>query len=152
MISMRTSSSKVTFAWWLLSASWSTLLTPLHLHEAGAVTYNVVPSAADDDSSSSDATINSHTAGSATAAYYDLSGALALAGPGDIVSLGDGTYDDSIISVTDGEFGNPITVIGGPGAVIKASSPSVRVRHSWITLQARKKSCGCGCGCYKTLS
>ena len=58
-----------------------------------------------------------------------------LAGPGDIVELEDGIYEDALESVTDGEEDNPITVIGGWGAIIKSiSSPSVLITHSHIHL------------------
>ena len=58
-----------------------------------------------------------------------------LAGPGDIVELEDGIYEDPLESVTDGEEDNPITIIGGWGAIIKSiSSPSVFITHSHIHL------------------
>lgn len=96
----------------------ATLAILLHVHQGNCVTYDVMPG------------------GKGSGVEYDLSDALALAGPGDIVSLGGGTYDSSVVSVNNGEPGKPIAITGGPNAVIKASSPSVLIRHSWITLQA----------------
>ncbi|CAM9793899.1 unnamed protein product [Ectocarpus fasciculatus] len=68
---------------------------------------------------------------------YDLAEAMDLAVAGDTVSLQDGTYDSAIVSVRDGEFGSPITVAGGPEAIIKGaySSRSVLITHSFITLK-----------------
>ena len=58
-----------------------------------------------------------------------------LAGPGDIVELEDGIYEDALESVTDGEEDSSITGIGGWGAIIKSiSSPSVLITHSHINL------------------
>ncbi len=70
---------------------------------------------------------------------YDLFTAMDEAEPGDIVSLADGTYDQPIVSVKDGEPGNPITVVGGPGAIINGdyNSRNVLITHSFITLQVR---------------
>lgn len=36
-----------------------------------------------------------------------------------------------------GEEGKPITITGGEGAVMKGDSTSVKVQHSWITLEVR---------------
>lgn len=75
---------------------------------------------------------------------YSLTAALAEAGPGDTISLADGTYREPIITVVAGEEGNPLVIEGGPGAVISAfsgdrdlmwSQKVVDVRHSWITLR-----------------
>ena len=77
---------------------------------------------------------------SASGGGLDLSEAMSLAEAGDIVSLADGTYDAAVVSHRDGKKGSPITVEGGPGAVIKGdySSRSVLIKHSFITL----KVCG----------
>ena len=85
------------------------------LHGASAVTYNV----------------------SASGGGLDLAEAMALAEAGDIVSLADGTYDAAIVSHRDGEEGSPITVEGGPGAIINGdyNSRSVLIKHSFITLK-----------------
>ncbi|CAM9939140.1 unnamed protein product [Ectocarpus sp. 6 AP-2014] len=68
---------------------------------------------------------------------FDLYEAMDLAQAGDTVNLQDGTYDSALVSVRDGEFGSPITVSGGPGAIIKGSysSRSVLITHSFITLK-----------------
>ena len=101
-------------------ASFALLLSAFHclLHGASAVTYDV----------------------SASGGGLDLSEAMSLAEAGDIVSLADGTYDAAVVSHRDGKKGSPITVEGGPGAVIKGdySSRSVLIKHSFITL----KVCG----------
>ncbi|CAM9985331.1 unnamed protein product, partial [Pylaiella littoralis] len=67
---------------------------------------------------------------------YDLSGAMDLAEAGDTVSLSDGTYDQPIVSVRDGTDGSPITVTGGPGAIINGDygDQNVLIAHSFITL------------------
>lgn len=98
-----------------------------HSHQAGAVTYNVVPDPTSTSSSDSEV-------------VYGLSDAMELAEAGDTVLLADGTYTDRIESYVSGEVGNPITIVGGRGAVIKAPSPSVRVEHSYITLEVRWQS------------
>ncbi|CAB1118084.1 unnamed protein product [Ectocarpus sp. CCAP 1310/34] len=68
---------------------------------------------------------------------FDLYEAMDLAQAGDTVNLQDGTYDSALVSVRGGEFGSPITVSGGPGAIIKGSysSRSVLITHSFITLK-----------------
>ena len=68
---------------------------------------------------------------------YDLAAAMLLAEPGDTVSLADGTYDQAIVSERDGEPGNPITVVGGRGAIINGDyrRRSVLITHSFITLK-----------------
>ncbi|CAM9864734.1 unnamed protein product [Ectocarpus sp. 4 AP-2014] len=68
---------------------------------------------------------------------FDLYEAMDLAQAGDTVNLHNGTYDSALVSVRDGEFGSPITVAGGLGAVIKGSSSSrsVFITHSFITLK-----------------
>ncbi|CAB1103337.1 unnamed protein product [Ectocarpus sp. CCAP 1310/34] len=68
---------------------------------------------------------------------FDLYEAMDLAQAGDTVNLQNGTYDSALVSVRDGEFGSPITVTGGPGAIIKGSSSSrsVLIAHSFITLK-----------------
>lgn len=68
---------------------------------------------------------------------YSLPDALAIAKAGDTIYLADGTYTDRVDSFRDGKSGSPIKIKGGADAVIKADSPSVRIRHSWILLQAR---------------
>lgn len=67
----------------------------------------------------------------------DLYEAMDLAEAGDTVSLADGTYDQAVVSVRDGASGSPITVVGGPGAIINGdySSRSVFISHSFITIQ-----------------
>ena len=98
-------------------ASFALLLSAFHclLHGASAVTYDV----------------------SASGGGLDLAEAMALAEAGDIVSLADGTYDAAIVSHRDGEEGSPITVEGGPGAIINGdyNSRSVLIKHSFITLK-----------------
>lgn len=91
--------------------------------KTSAITYTVVPDAASTSTSPE---------------VYSLSEAVELAVAGDIVSMADGIYTDQIQSYVAGEEGNPIKIIGGRGAVIKASSPSVRIEHSWITLEVRR--------------
>ncbi|CAM9214371.1 unnamed protein product [Ectocarpus sp. 8 AP-2014] len=69
---------------------------------------------------------------------FDLAEAMELAEAGDTVSLQDGTYDQALETVRDGESGNPITVVGGPGAIIKAQNSagrSVFIGHSFIELK-----------------
>jgi len=58
-----------------------------------------------------------------------------LAGPGDIVELTDGIYEEQLESVRDGEENNAIVVTGGIDAVIMSpSSPSVVISHSYVHL------------------
>ncbi|CAM9741543.1 unnamed protein product, partial [Sphacelaria rigidula] len=75
---------------------------------------------------------------------YSLTEAVALAGPGDTISLADGTYREPIVTRVAGEDGNPLVFEGGRGAVISAfsgdrslmwSQKVVDIRHSWITLR-----------------
>lgn len=68
---------------------------------------------------------------------YSIAEAIEAAGPGDTVSLGDGTYDEPIVTVRDGEEGRPITITGGNRAIVNGEFDDrvVTVRHSWITLQ-----------------
>ncbi|CAM9617951.1 unnamed protein product [Ectocarpus sp. 12 AP-2014] len=68
---------------------------------------------------------------------FDLYEAMDLAEAGDTVHLLDGIYNSAVVSVRDGEFGSPITVAGGPGAIIKGSYGlrSVLITHSFITLK-----------------
>lgn len=72
---------------------------------------------------------------------YSLAGALAEAGPGDIVSLANGTYDEPLVTVAGGEDGNPLVIEGGPEAVFNAYTGDrdkvVYVQHSWVTLRVR---------------
>lgn len=67
---------------------------------------------------------------------YSLPDALAIAKAGDTIFLADGTYTDRVDSYRDGKSSSPIKIKGGEDAKIKAESPSVRIRHSWILLQA----------------
>ncbi|CAM9649445.1 unnamed protein product [Ectocarpus sp. 4 AP-2014] len=67
-----------------------------------------------------------------------LAEAMELAEAGDTVILHDGTYEQALETVRDGESGNPITVVGGPAAIIKAQNSagrSVFVGHSFIELK-----------------
>lgn len=99
-----------------------------HHHQANAHTYSVVP---DDKLPSGD---------DGGDELYNLMDALSLAEAGDIIELADGTYNslyDRLKTVVDGKKGSPITITGGRAAKLKAPSPSVRVEHSWITIQAR---------------
>ena len=66
---------------------------------------------------------------------YTLADALASAEGGDVIVLANGTYTDKVESVVSGEEGNPITIMGEKGAVIQATSPSIHIEHSWITLE-----------------
>lgn len=71
---------------------------------------------------------------------FDLAEAMELAEAGDTVSLQDGIYEQALETVRDGEPGNPITVVGGPGAIINAQNDagrSVHVGHSFIELKVR---------------
>lgn len=90
--------------------------------QVSSITYNVVP----------DPTLTS-----TSLEVHSLSDAVELAVAGDVVSLADGTYTDQIQSYVSGQEGSPITIVGGRGAVVKAPSPSVRIEHSWITLEVR---------------
>lgn len=75
---------------------------------------------------------------------YSLTAALEDAGPGDTISLADGTYDEPIVTMAAGEEDSPLVIKGSRDAVITAfsgdkdmmwSQKVVDVRHSWITLQ-----------------
>lgn len=77
---------------------------------------------------------------------YTIEAALAVAGPGDTVSLADGVYREPIVTMAHGEDGNPLVIEGGPGAIISAfsgdrslmwSQKVVDIRHSWTTLRVR---------------
>eukprot|EP00903_Cladosiphon_okamuranus_P015283 g14123.t1 len=59
------------------------------------------------------------------------------AGPGDTVVLGDGEYDEAIVTVQGGEEGNPLMITGGRGAVVSAryDGKVVFVQHSWVTVE-----------------
>lgn len=120
--SMKTSPSPL--SWLLLAAA---ILVLLVVDRTSAFTFNVIPGA---DSSSSD-----------DVEFYSLSDALDKARAGDTIFLGDGTYtgsDERVLSTTDGEEGSPITISGGRDAVVQANSPSVRIEHSWITLEVKE--------------
>ncbi|CAN0431577.1 unnamed protein product, partial [Laminaria digitata] len=75
------------------------------------------------------------TSTAAVAVVYGLSEALKMAQSGDTVLLGDGEYHERLKSSRDGQEGNPITIVGGVNAVIKASSDAIKINHSWITIQ-----------------
>lgn len=79
---------------------------------------------------------------SASGTGLDLSEAMDLAEPGDTVSLADGIYDQAIVSTRDGTKEDPITVVGGPDAIINGdySSRSVLITHSFITLKVGGES------------
>lgn len=68
---------------------------------------------------------------------YDIYEAMDLAEAGDTVSLANGTYDQAVVSVRDGADGSPITVTGGPDAIINGhhGNQSVLITHSFITIQ-----------------
>lgn len=74
---------------------------------------------------------------------YSIATALAEAGPGDTISLADGTYDEPIVSVAGGEKGSPILITGGRDAVIQGAwgdmLRAVSITHSWITLQVSQR-------------
>lgn len=93
---------------------------------ASSTTYKVTPSGKWTSSSGY----------SSKSKVYSLPDALAIARAGDTVWLSDGTYHDRVDSLRAGKRGSPIKIKGGAKAVIKADSPSVRIRHSWILLQA----------------
>lgn len=98
-----------------------------HHRQANAYTYNVLP---DNKLPSADE--------SGDGEVYNLMDALNLAEAGDIIELGDGTYKtlyDRLKTVADGTEGSPITIRGGRDAKLRVPSPSVRVEHSWITIQ-----------------
>ena len=109
-MTFRSGNTRATFLLLLVGATY--LLLP----GATAVTYDVTASGDGD---------------------HDLATAMSLAMPGDIVSLADGTYDQAIVSERDGEPGNPITVVGGRGAIINGDyrRRSVLITHSFITLK-----------------
>lgn len=71
-----------------------------------------------------------------------LSEAMALAEAGDTVLLEDGTYDEALETVRDGERDNPIVVEGGPNAILNGvKSPSVFVTHSFVELKVSVLFC-----------
>ncbi|CAN0136813.1 unnamed protein product [Pylaiella littoralis] len=74
---------------------------------------------------------------------YTIAGALALAMPGDTLQLEDGVYPEPIVTVRDGMEGSPITITGGPGAIINGYTGNrllmwdqkvADIRNSWTTL------------------
>lgn len=75
---------------------------------------------------------------------YSIAGALTEAGPGDVVSLADGIYDEPIVTMAGGVEGSPLVIEGGRGAVINGASgdmhKAVFVQHSWVTLQVKAVS------------
>ena len=75
-------------------------------------------------------------------AAMSLSEALELAEPGDTIFLADATYDTAIVSYRDSEEGQPITLEGGPNAVIKGNfkSRSVLINHSFISLRVSQST------------
>ena len=80
-----------------------------------------------------------------------IAAALDAAGPGDTIKLADGTYREPIVTKRSGEYGSPLTIEGGRGAVINYfsgdqsvmwSQKVVDIKHSWITLRVRgRESC-----------
>lgn len=87
---------------------------------------------------------------------YTIAGALALAMPGDTLQLEDGVYPEPIVTVRDGMEGSPITITGGPGAIINGYTGNrllmwdqkvADIRNSWTTLNVRFIWL-CGCVCY----
>ncbi|CAN0312337.1 unnamed protein product, partial [Scytosiphon promiscuus] len=92
-----------------------------------ASTYDVVPDGG--QSSSSSGGLNS------IGRTYTLQAALDEARAGDTVSLANGEYTGRLRSTVSGREGSPVRIVGGGGAVLKASSPSILVEHSWVTLE-----------------
>lgn len=70
---------------------------------------------------------------------YTLQYALDIASSGDTIALADGEYTGSLQSTVGGRRGLPVKIVGGRGAVLKASSPSILVEHSWVTLEVRER-------------
>lgn len=103
------------------------LLIGQSYNQACATTYKVTPSGKWTSSSGY----------SSKSTVYSLPDALIKARAGDTVFLSDGTYTDRVESVIDGEKGHPIKIKGSHEAVIKAESPSVKITHSWITIQVK---------------
>ena len=99
-------------------------LITLHTYQVRAVVYKVVPDAS---STGNDGEV------------YTLLDALDRAGGGDTIALEDATYTDQIHSTGPGEEGNPITIIGGKDAVLKAKSPSVKITDPWVTLEVKSE-------------
>lgn len=66
---------------------------------------------------------------------YTLAHALKMARAGDTILLGNGVYNVRLVSSRSGVKGRPITIVGGPKAVIKAPSDPIEINHSWITIQ-----------------
>lgn len=68
---------------------------------------------------------------------YSIQKAMDLAGPGDTVTLADGVYTTPIVTARGGEEGDPITIKGGPGAIISGEQDDkvVTVLHSWVHLE-----------------
>ena len=64
--------------------------------------------------------------------------AMALAGPGDMIALQAGVYEEHRQSVNAGTEGNAIKIVGGRGAVINAEPAdghrAVQIFHSHIHL------------------
>ena len=115
----------------------ASILTGLHqVPQASGYTYNVLSDA--ESSSADDSASSSPSAGLNSVnndAVYSLPDALSKAVPGDTIVLANGTYTDRLESYAAGEEGNPITIVGGRGAVLQSTSPSVHIEHSWITLE-----------------
>lgn len=62
---------------------------------------------------------------------------MGIVGPGDTIELKDGIYEEHLKSVSGGEEGNPIRIVGGLGAVINPHadngySRAVQIFHSYI--------------------
>lgn len=80
---------------------------------------------------------------------YSIAEAIEAAGPGDTISLGDGTYDEPIVTVRDGTEGSPIVIVGSDRAIINddVDGRVVTVRHSWTTLKVSLLWCCSREGC-----
>lgn len=134
---------KATACFALLPAA--SILMAVHVPRACGHTFNVVSeggsSADDSESSSSSIGLNNIDNN-----LYSLPDALSRAGPGDVIVLANGTYTDRLESYAAGEEGNPIRIVGEPGAVLQSTSPSVHIEHSWITLEVSVLIIGMGCG------
>lgn len=122
-----------------------------------AVIYNVAPSGDDRTvlqagGTAAAAAAPSAAAGkiapptAATGVVYNLSRALEMARAGDTILLGDGDYHDRVVSSRNGVNGNPITIVGGVNAVIRAARDSVEINHSWITIQVSEQTTKCATG------
>ena len=98
--------------------------------QATADTLNVL---ADEPPSSASASAGVNSIG----VSYTLKDALDMARGGDTISLADGYYRGRVRSTVSGFKRSPIKIVGSKEAVLQASSPSVLIEHSWITLKVR---------------